>query len=58
MWCVCNPVLVIVSMEGGRSGKVSMVAEVCSVPQGHVECEGPNNRLYEFTGNLQLEEHR
>jgi len=25
---------------------------------GHVECEGPNSRLYEFTGNIQVEGHR
>lgn len=26
-----------------------------SLSQGYVECEGPNKRLYEFTGNIYLE---
>ena len=25
--------------------------------QGHVECEGPNKRLYEFTGNIVLDQN-
>ena len=55
----CDSVAALSALEVSQAGRlvavVTLCVCVCVAMQGQVEYEGPNSRLYEFTGNMHIQ---